>query len=183
MRFVPALQVCLVVAAAGTLGAAAQTSSSYRLEESAFNAGGRPNQGTVATSASYRITLDSLGSPFAPSSMSSPAYRAESTWLSGYRPPTETSGLVFADKTNLEWTGHPAAGVYNLYRDLISSLSGLGFGNCKQQDIPTSTATDGDAVPGGDGFFYLVTVENRLAEEGTKGHRSDGSERLGSACP
>jgi hypothetical protein len=34
-----------------------------------------------------------------------------------------------------------------------------------------------------DGFFYLVTVENRLSEEGTKGFDSGGGERTGSACP
>jgi hypothetical protein len=74
-------------------------------------------------------------------------------------------------------------GTYNLYRDLMSNLVGLGFGDCQQQDLPTSTTTDDDALAVGDGFFYLVTAENKLAEEGTKGSQSNGSEREGNACP
>ena len=70
-----------------------------------------------------------------------------------------------------------STGVYNLYRDPLSSLSGLGFGACQQLDLPTETATDVDVPSAGVGFFYLVTAENRLAEEGTKGFRSNGIER------
>ena len=31
--------------------------------------------------------------------------------------------------------------------------------------------------------FFLVTSENRLGENGTRGFRFDGSERTGSICP
>ena len=68
-------------------------------------------------------------------------------------------------------------GHYNLYRDLVSNLSGLDYGECDQYELPDESATDTDPVSVGDGFFYLVTVENRLGEEGTKGRHSDGSER------
>ena len=35
----------------------------------------------------------------------------------------------------------------------------------------------------GEGYFYLVTAENRLDEEGTKGFSHDGPEREGTVCP
>jgi len=49
--------------------------------------------------------------------------------------------------------------------------------------LPANSTTDGGPVSVGDGFFYLVTVVNRLGEEGGKGFRSDGTERLGTVCP
>ena len=66
----------------------------------------------------------------------------------------------------------------------MSNLTGLGYGQCEQQDLTTTSATDSAAVPLGDGYFYLVTARNRLSEEGTKGFRSDlMTERLGATCP
>ena len=161
----------------------AQTSTSFQLEESTFNAGGRPDQNGIAVSASFRISLDSLGDPFALETMTSASFHAESGWLPAYPPPGEVSELVFSDKITLAWNPEPTAGAYNLYRDQVSNLSLLGFGNCEQQDIGSATTTDTDAISSGDGFFYLVAVENRLAEEGTKGNQSSGTERIGSVCP
>ena len=68
-------------------------------------------------------------------------------------------------------------------RDLISNIPGLGFGACAQQDLTSPTTDDTDAVPSGDAYFYLVTAENRLAENGTKGFQSDTTEREGTLCP
>ena len=60
----------------------------------------------------------------------------------------------------------------------------LSFGVCEEQDILTATVVDGDAVPTNDGYFYLITAQNRLAEEGTKGFRSIGDERNNNTpCP
>jgi len=64
---------------------------------------------------------------------------------------------------------------------------GDGYGTCEQQDLKTTTATDSSIPTAGNTLFYLVTVKNRLQEEGTKGSRSDGTERLGATdlpvCP
>ena len=48
------------------------------------------------------------------------------------------------------------------------------YGNCEQQEITGETTTDTDTPPGGDGYFYLVTAENRVDEEGTKGTDGEG---------
>jgi hypothetical protein len=77
----------------------------------------------------------------------------------------------------LTWPAERSAGVYNLYRDDTSD----GFGSCEEQDIAGTTTTD-TATPTA-AFFYLVTVQNRLAEEGTKGFQSNATERLGAVCP
>jgi len=79
--------------------------------------------------------------------------------------------------------GEGLAGAYNLYRDTLGSLSGLGYGACERQGLATNSATDSDAPASGGGFFYLVTAKNPLREEGTKGSDSDGLERTGTACP
>ena len=92
---------------------------------------------------------------------------------------TLTTPPVHAD--TLTWPAEPSAGVYNLYRDDISN----GFGDCEEQDIAGTTTTD-TAIPT-TAFFYLATVENRLAEEGTKGFQSNATERRGGfdlpVCP
>ncbi len=92
--------------------------------------------------------------------------------------------MAFTDAQTLVWNPERSVGTYNLYRDLLSGLAGLGYGGCEQQELTGETATDSDAVPAGDGFFYLVTAENLLAEEGTKGFLSNATERGNpSPCP
>jgi hypothetical protein len=50
--------------------------------------------------------------------------------------------------------------------------------------ILTETTTDPDVPSVTTGYFYLVTADNRLDEEGTKGFRSNGTERGNPApCP
>lgn len=176
-----AIVILAVLALGGT--AAAQQSASFKLEEHAFNAGGDPSGGTVPASTGFRISLDAVGEAAAAGSPASASFRMDAGFGSSYPPPDEVAGLRFADAQTLEWAAEKSTGAYNLYRDLISNLAGLGFGSCLQQDLPGETATDVDPVPANDGFFYLVTAENRLAEEGSKGSRSDGTERLGAVCP
>jgi len=107
-----------------------------------------------------------------------------------YPPPGEVAAtcgasgepcLVFTNSETLTWPAERSAGVYNLYRDNISN----GFGDCEEQDITGTTTTD-TAIPT-TAFFYLATVENRLAEEGTKGFQSNATERVGGTglpvCP
>ena len=163
----------------------AQTSTSFKLNEFALNSGGTPisSTGSSLSSASFQIKLSSLGEGLIGPSMSSASFRVDSGFTQGLLPPGETEGILFTSQDTLEWDAHLSAGSYNLYRDLYSNLTGLGFGQCEQQGLSGTSATDIDPVPTGDAFFYLVTVENRLGEEGTKGSQSDGIERLGNACP
>jgi hypothetical protein len=166
---------------AGLLGvglAAAQVSTSYKLTEHVFNAGGHPAEGVMLTSTSYRVTLDAIGDSVTGYGLSSASYRMDGSFGFCFPPPGEVTGLHFTDHQTLVWDAERSVGVYNLYRNLMSVLSGGDTGTCEQHDLTATTATDTDPAPSaGDGFFYLVTAENRLAEEGTKGWRSSGSER------
>ncbi len=170
--------------------ALAQTSTSFQLEEYTLNAGGTPSQGVELTSTSFSITLASIGDTMVATGLSGSSFEVDVGFDAAYPPPGEVAAtcgasgepcLVFTDSETLTWPAEPSAGVYNLYRDDMSN----GFGDCEEQDIAGTTATD-TATPT-TAFFYLVTVENRLAEEGTKGFQSNTTERLGltglPACP
>jgi len=168
--------------------AAAQSGATYRLEEHVLNAAGHPEGGGSMSGASFRVTLDAVGDAVAPRTIQGSSHVLDSGFGSAYPPPREVTGLSFATKTDLAWTPEPSVGVYNLYRGLRSTLAGLGYGSCAQQGLTVPGASDTDPVPSGDGYFYLVTAENRLAEEGTKGFQASGGgatgpERMGSACP
>jgi len=68
----------------------------------------------------------------------------------------------------------------------LSRFDGNGLENySRAHGLPADsvTDTDSDPLPVSGGFFYLVTAENRLAEEGTKGFTAEGAERLGTVCP
>ena len=163
----------------------AQESTSYKLNEHTFNAGGNPSDGVVLTSASYKITLDAIGDPVASRNLSSGSYQMEGGFVAAYPPPGEVLGVSFTDPISLSWDPEKSVGDYNVYRDLMSNVSGLGFGVCEQQEIQDSMTMvdDSHELESGEGFFYLVTVENRLDEEGTKGVSYDGPERQGTVCP
>jgi hypothetical protein len=163
--------------------AAAQTSASFKLTENVINAGGNPLGGTRPTSASFRIPHDSIGDPAVRGLLSSASYRAEGGFVARYRPAGEAQGVRFMNQTTLVWDHEPSVGTYNLYRNTLASLPGNPAG-CLQSTLaqPTFVETATPAV--GSGWYYLVTAENRLGQEGTKGHRSNGAERPNSApCP
>jgi hypothetical protein len=162
----------------------AQTSGSYRLEERTFNAGGRPSGGLVASSASFRISLDAIGDSVGGGLLNGASYRMEGGFGAAYPPPGQVSGLIFAGKTELLWNAEGSGGEYNLYRGLLGTLSGLGYGDCEQPGLTDETTVDTDLPPVSDGYLYLVTAENRLGEEGPKGRDSDGVVRPNPApCP
>ena len=181
MRCIVPIAICLAAAASAPL--LAQQSSSYRLDEHAFNQGGRPADGVTATSASFRISLDSIGEAAADTGLASPSYRMDGAFTSAYPPPGEVSGLRFADPTTLTWNPERSVGSYQVYRDALGSLSSSQYGMCWQQNVTGESVNDTDPINPGSGFFYLVTASNRLDERGTKGSDSTGSERAGSACP
>ena len=163
--------------------ALAQQSASFTLDEHAFNCGGHPEGGNVVASASFRVTLGAIGEDPAGRSPSSALFSMGAGFCNAYPPPGEVTGLIFVDHENLEWHAEPSAGTYNLYRDWISNLVGLGYGECRREGLTTPGFTDAEALPTGRGFFYLVTAENRLTEEGVKGVDSAGVERRGTVCP
>ena len=80
----------------------AQTSMSFKLSEHVFNAGGRPYGGTVATSASFKISLDAIGEGLLGTALSSASFNIDSGFGSAYPPPLEVSGLLFTDKVTLD---------------------------------------------------------------------------------
>ena len=174
---------CLIVVAAMSPIAMAQTSASYKLVEFAFNNGGRPANGTSAASASYRITLDAIGDALAATGLSSASQRMDGGFVSDYPPPGEIRNGRWTSKTVLSWDSEKSVGTYEVYRDLLSSHPG-GFGACFQSPLLAETATDAASPASGTAWFYLVTARNRLGEEGTKGFRSSGVERPNpSPCP
>jgi hypothetical protein len=170
--------------------APAQTSASYDLEEHTINAGGNPNGGVVPMSASFRISLDSIGEGFSALAARSSSYAMDSCFSSAYPPPQEVENLRFAEsKTMLFWDSERSVGDYSLYRGLLSTIAGLDYGCCEQKCVANEEASDLDSPPVGEGFLYLVSARNRLYEEGTKGFRElDGNsmtqeqEREGTLC-
>lgn len=180
MRTTRALVLALAVLA---VPAQAQQSASFKLTEHAFNAGGNPEQGVVLDSTSFRVTLDAIGDSVAIIGLTSSSFHVDGSFALSYPPPGEVRGLRFLDSYTLEWAPEKSVGDYNLYRDSLGNLSGGGYGACLYQELLSELVTDADTPASGDTYFYLVTAENRLDEEGTKGWTSFGPERLGNFCP
>ena len=174
------LAACLLTM---TVPALAQSSASFKLEEHVFNNGGRPENGAVATSSSFKITLDAIGDAIGQQALSSASFNMAGGIVGSNPPPGEVTGLRFDDKQAFHWDPEPSVGSYNLYRDQLSVIGALGYGSCLVQGLTQPSGSDGDPLPSSGGFFYLVTAENRLAEEGTKGFSAEGAERLGAVCP
>jgi hypothetical protein len=162
----------------------AQSSASFRLTEHVFNAGGRPAQAVVSSSESYRLSLDSIGEPIAGQALDGASYRLDGGVASAYPPPGEVGGLdILADSQTLSWFREPASTAYNVYTSPLSTLPG-GYGACAIARVAGTSWVDPALPAPGNGVFYLVTGENRLREEGTKGYASSGSERSNpSPCP
>ena len=128
--------------------------------------------------------IDAIGSAVGGGQLSSSAFQLDVGFTAAYRPPLEVLGLIFDDADTLVWLVEAAAADYTLYRGLMSGIAALGYGSCETTDIPSTTVNDPDIPPSSDGYFYLVTSNNRLNEEGTKGFDSDGAERPNpSPCP
>ena len=155
--------------------AAAQSSASYRVGQSTFNNGGNPSP--ELTSASYRVTLDAVGDAAAATGLSSASYGMGGGFPEGCAPPGEVAGLLFSGLATLVWNAEPSVGAYDLWRGDLSGLPGDNYGTKIAEDLASETASDSDTPPAGGCYVYLVTAENRLEEEGTKGYKSSGEER------
>jgi len=176
MKKAPILFAAL--AAAGV--AMAQSSANFEIRAQAFNAGGQP---VSVTSAAFQIKLGSIGESGAGVSLGSASFGVDSGFGLSFSPPGEVTGIHFNDDVTLAWNPEKASDFYNLYRNVLSGIA-PGFGLCQQPDLPGETATDADVPGAGTGFFYLVTAENVLNEEGTKGFQSSNVERANAApCP
>jgi hypothetical protein len=166
--------IVLAVCALLPLGTAhAQQSASFKLTESVLNAGGHPANGAVLTSSSYRIRLDAIGDAAVPGALASPSYAMDGGFVGAYPPAGEVQNVRFTSKTGLSWDAEKAGGGYDLYRG----------GACLQGNVATPSASDAALPAAGQTFLYLVTAENRLGEEGTRGYQSSGAERVGAPCP
>jgi hypothetical protein len=181
-RRLPRIALAIVLSATGTI-VLAQTSASYKLTESTLNDGGRPANGSIASSASYRIRLDAVGSAVGMTGLSSASQHMDGGFVADYPPPGEVSNERWTSKTALSWDPEKSVGAYEVYRDLLSALPG-SFGTCFQSALSSEAATDAANPAVGTAWFYLVTARNRLGEEGTLGFRSSGAERSNtSPCP
>jgi len=161
----------------------AQSSASYKIESAVFNAGGNP--APVLTSTSYKVTLDAIGDSVAATGMSSPSYNLGSGFIPEYPPPNEVQGDKFSDKTTLTWLPDPSVGSYDVYKGTAPSFT-PGFGSCLASGLTTEQCllSPSDVPAAGQCFYYLITAKSTLAEEGTKGYQSSGTERGNSSpCP
>ena len=184
MRFLPFGSALTPVALLGFLAAAptfAQTSASYKVEESIVNNGGNPISAAGLASATYRLTLDAVGDATLATALQSTTYSMDAGFVGRYAPPIEVQGLVLGPAppfpypvARLTWQSQPSAATYQVYRGALGSLPGT-YGTCLIGNLSLPITSDTNAPPVGQGFFYMVTARNRLGEESPKGYRSDGT--------
>jgi hypothetical protein len=179
------LSVAVISFLFAPLPALAQQSANYRIVEQSFNAGGHPEGGTSPASATFSIRVDAIGDAVdGGETLTSATYSMDGSFTSGLRPPAEVGALRMVDHETLVWAPEGPLASYNLYRDLLGQIGGLGYGSCEQHGLSEESATDPDQPPAGEGYFYLVTAENLLGDEGSKGSDSDGADRGNpSPCP
>jgi hypothetical protein len=156
----------------------AQTSTNYQNKEHIINNGGNP--APALTSTNYQITLSSIGDSLSGTGMSSSGYQINGGFDGSYPPPGEVLDLKFTSATAFQWDTEPSVGTYNVYRGNIANLAS-GYGTCFTQGLTTTNAIDAANPSSGQCFFYIVTAENMIAEEGTMGNSSSGTKRVNSS--
>jgi hypothetical protein len=130
------------------------------------------------------VKFDAFGDPVAATGQASASFHSDSSFLAAYSPPGEVQSLAFTGKTSLHWSPEQSVGHYEVYRDLLAALPANGFGGCLASGLTATTVSEPATPAIGQGWFYLVTARNRLDEEGTKGKKSNGSQRPNPApCP
>lgn len=164
--------------------ALAQQSASFKIEEPVFNAGGHPVNGSVLVSASYRLSLGAIGESVATGGPASASFGLDGGFVAAYPPPGEVTNVRFLDPTTIAWDGERSVGVYNLYQGAVSVPFDPGYGTCLTPGISTESAAVSASPAPGQVLFILLTAENRLGEEGTKGITSASVARDNSnPCP
>lgn len=156
----------------------AQSSTNYTLEEYTLNNGGDPGEGGVPNSPNYQISHDAIGDSLPGHTLSSASFSIEGGIVSMNKLPGEVLNLNIskvAGVTTLQWDLEPSIGDYIVYRGELSDLPTV-YGTAVATGISGETYED-TSTYNGELYFYLVTARNRLAEEGTKGKESGGTER------
>lgn len=182
MRTTLLLVTCLVACGA----ALGQSGEQFVISEYTFDQGGLPTSGIEAGSASFLHSPSSIGAAVGTARIASASFSIDGGFAAGLLPPGEVRDLLFDSTVDLRWRASPAAGLYRLYRASLDTLSGGGYGDCLASDLGSSSTTDDDPVAPADGFFYLVTVVDRLGREGSKGQSIQSgmsNERGGNVCP
>ena len=155
----------------------AQESANFKQKEHVFNEGGNPDDGVILTSTNFKVTIDAVGEGLIGTSLSSTSFHMDGGFIPAYPPPGEVLNLLLqSDHETFVWDLEKSRGTYNLYRDFLSNIQ-PDYGTCKEYGITDETTTDSDDPGVGNGYFYLVTVRNRLDEEGTKGYENPPAER------
>lgn len=154
--------------------AAAQSSTNYRISDHAFNNGGGPDG---PASPNYQMKLHAIGDGVAATQLGSASFLVQGSFVPAYRPPGEVQGLDFSNNITLVWDPEPSVGDYLVYRSDPTLLSTGDTGYCLASGLQESLVYEPFDPDPGTAWFYLVTARNRLDEEGTKGYRSNGSER------
>jgi hypothetical protein len=152
----------------------AQTSANYQNKEHVINNGGNPAPALISTN--YQITLSSIGDSLSGTGMSSAGYQIDGGFEGAYPPPGEVLNLLFTGKTTFQWTTESSVGTYNVYRGNVANLAS-GYGSCFTQGLTVTNAIDAADPSPGQCFFYLITAENMITEEGTMGNNSSGAKR------
>jgi hypothetical protein len=157
-----------------------QSSTNFILDESTLNNGGNPSP--VLSSTSYKMTLDAIGDGLSARGLAGASYVMDGGFGGAYPPPGEVQNLRWTSKTQFNWDPEPSAGRYNTYRGDLGAFA--GYGACFHYGLTASSDSDTQVPGAGAGYFYLVTAENRLNEEGVKGYDSGGTPTPNSSpCP
>ncbi|MEJ2368989.1 MAG: hypothetical protein P8Z49_11750 [Acidobacteriota bacterium] len=160
----------------------AQTSPNYSNEEHVLNCGATP--APTLSSSNYQVTLSSIGDGLSTATMSSSSYEISGGFDAVFPPPGEVENVHFTSKTDMAWNPEPSVGTYNVYKASLADLQGGSSGTCFASGLASPTASDTATPSAGQCFYYLVTAENRLNEEGTLGSQSGGTPRpAASSCP
>lgn len=86
----------------------------------------------------------------------------------------------------LLWDPEPDAVECHVYRDGLTNLSFQGYRVCRDDLDGTRTDTRLDDLEDpapGDGFFYVITAEEALGDEGTLGLGTNAERSNFSPCP
>lgn len=177
----------------------AQQRQSYTLSTNVVNQGGAPeDRSSVPSSSGYSLGYAAIGEGILRVGMASASYQMDVGFLTPYAPPGEVAPcdgpmgvpcspkLEFTSKEDMEWPWAPWAVRYNLYRGVRDDpgLFDPNYGQGLECKFPTNHQTDKQVPNAGEVLFYLVTGDNRLHEEGTKGWDTFGTERPNpTGCP
>jgi N-acetylneuraminic acid mutarotase len=101
--------------------------------------------------------------------------------------PGEATDLRFTSATDLTWNAPAAPGATALVYDLLRSSDPSDFmaaATCMASGVVGTGAVDPEVPPPGTAYDYLVRAANACPSgEGSLGSRSDGTPRVGRACP